>query len=80
MNFIIRYLIFHVELIFVATLAKYFGYLSNIFWFCLIFQVFAKTQNIRQNPKILEKDTTYLTRVATNINLTYNIQYLILET
>ena len=36
-----------------------------------------KPRNIRQNPKVLDKDLTYLTRVATNINSTNTIKYLI---
>ena len=33
----------------------------------------AKPKDIRQRPNILDKDPKYLTRVATNINLPYNI-------
>ena len=36
---------------------------------------YTKTKNIRQNPKILDMNLNYSTRVATNINLTYNIPY-----
>ena len=47
-------------------------------------QKYAKTYSTRQrlsildkDSKILDKDPTYLTRVATNIILTHNIQHLI---
>ena len=33
---------------------------------------YTKTENIRQNPHMLDKDLTYLTRVATHNNLTHN--------
>ena len=36
--------------------------------------------NVRQNLKILDEYPKYLTRVATNINLTSNIKYPILKT
>ena len=39
-----------------------------------------KTKNIRQNPKTLDKDQKYLTRVANNNILTFDIKYQILET
>ena len=41
---------------------------------------YTKTTNIRQHPKILDTDLKYLTRVATNINLIYNIKCIILKT
>ena len=40
--FNIGYLIFYVRLVFVATLVKYFRFMSNIFGLCLIFYVFVK--------------------------------------
>ena len=41
---------------------------------------YTKPLNIRQKPKILDKYPKYLTRVATNINLTGNIKYPICKT
>ena len=38
--FYVGYLIFYVKLVFVATLVKYFGFVSNICGFRLIFYVF----------------------------------------
>ena len=34
---------------------------------------YTKTPNIRQNPKLLDTNQKYLTRVVTHINLTCNI-------
>ena len=39
-----------------------------------------RLQNIRQNPMMLHEDFKYLTRVATHVNLTYNIKDLMYKT
>ena len=41
---------------------------------------FTKPQNIRQRPTHVRQHLQYLTRVATSINLTYNIEKPILKT
>ena len=43
-------------------------------------KILDKTQSIKQNPKVLNKDLQYLTRVSTHVDLTYNIKYRILKT